>query len=252
MRKLIFILLMAAVLVGLIHPIALSEDYSVYDMSIPSLNGRRYTEDDMNMSVYWVQIQMKATGRWYQGDQWDCTGNLGDHTMQEIASFMKSRGYSGHTGYVEAATKTLNFYLPVENVPEIEIDARQTVWAEDIHASLDRVVLIPTKLETQVELFYHTDSRQSADQLLKYRFVAVDPTTLDFVDAGSNSDGPEILGADDQCVYLHDAWTLSSAVKTDALYLQLLPVYTWAEEGMDRDQGLSDVQIIEISITDKN
>lgn len=101
MKKLISILLMITVLVGHFNSIALCENYSVYDMGIPNLNGQQYTEGDMNMTVYWVQFQMKATGRWYQGEQWDCTGNLGNHTMQEIASFMKSRGYSRHTGYID-------------------------------------------------------------------------------------------------------------------------------------------------------
>ena len=101
MKKLIVMLLAVIVFSGQIGPLALCENDSPYDMGIPKLNGRRYTEGDMNMAVYWVQIQLKATGRWYQGEQWDCTGNLGDHTMQEIASFMKSRGYSGHTGYVD-------------------------------------------------------------------------------------------------------------------------------------------------------
>lgn len=101
MKKLIVLLMVVVILVSLFTNLALCEEHSCYEMGIPNLNGRRYTEDDMNMDVYWVQVQMKATGRWYQGDQWDCTGNLGDHTMQEIASFMKSRGYSGHSGYVD-------------------------------------------------------------------------------------------------------------------------------------------------------
>lgn len=101
MKKLIAFLLTVAVSVCLFTPLALCEEFSVYDMGIPDLHGRRYMKGDMNMDVYWVQVQMKATGRWYQGDQWDCTGNLGDHTMHEIASFMKSCGYSGHSGCVD-------------------------------------------------------------------------------------------------------------------------------------------------------
>lgn len=101
MKKLIVITLIVAVLVGLIYSLALCEEDSAFDMGIPSLNGRRYTEGDMNMAVFWVQVQMKASGQWYQGEQWDCTGNLGDHTMREIASFMKCRGYPRHSGYVD-------------------------------------------------------------------------------------------------------------------------------------------------------
>lgn len=101
MRKLIAIALFVVVLVGLNYSLALCEEYSAFDMGIPNLNGRRYTEGDMNMVIFWVQVQMKESGQWYQGEQWDCTGNLGDHTMREIASFMKSRGYSKHSGYVD-------------------------------------------------------------------------------------------------------------------------------------------------------
>ena len=149
-------------------------------------------------------------------------------------------------------TKTLYFHLPVENAREIEVNVNQTVMAGDIQTSLDRIILMPTSLDTQVELFYHTDSEQSAEQLLEYRFVAVDPSSLGFADAGSFSNGPEILGTEDQNVYLHDAWTLGGTLETDTLYFQLLPVYTWAKEGEERNQGLSDVQIIEINITEKD
>ena len=149
-------------------------------------------------------------------------------------------------------TKTLNFQLPVENAREIEVNVNQTVIAGDIQGSLDRVVLTPTKLDTQVELFYHAEGSQSAEQLLEYRFVAVDPSSLDFAEAGSFSSGPEILDMEDKRVYLHDGWTLGGPLETDTLYLQLLPVYTWAKEGIERDQGLSDVPIIEISIPEKD
>ncbi|MBQ8137589.1 MAG: hypothetical protein IJ174_09165 [Clostridia bacterium] len=149
-------------------------------------------------------------------------------------------------------TKTLVFQLPVENVQPIEIDVQKDVMAGDIRVSLDRIVLMPTRLETQAELFYHTTSEASAEDLLEYRFVAVDPSTFDFVDAGSNSDGPEILGKENQTVSLHDAWTLGNPLKTDALYLQLLPVYTWAKEGVEMEQGLKDAPIIKITIPEQD
>ncbi len=149
-------------------------------------------------------------------------------------------------------TKTLDFHLPVENVREIEIDVQQTVAAGDIQVSLDRIVLLPTRLDTHVELYYHTDSRQSAEQLLEYRFIAIDPSSLSFLDAGSFSSGPEILDAENQSIYLHDSWTLGGPLKTDTLNLQLLPVYSWAKEVAERDQGLPDVQIIKINIPEKD
>ena len=72
-----------------------------YDMGAPYIGNRSYGQDEMNMDIYWVQVQMKATGRWYQGESWDCTGRLGDHTMSEIRSFMSSRGYRSHSGRVD-------------------------------------------------------------------------------------------------------------------------------------------------------
>ncbi len=72
-----------------------------YDMGVPDLMGRRYGPDSMNLFIYWTQIQMKATGRYYTGDEWDETGKLGEHTRDEIKAFMKSRGYARHDGYVD-------------------------------------------------------------------------------------------------------------------------------------------------------
>ena len=61
-----------------------------------------------------------------------------------------------------------------------------------------------------------------------------------------------LLDAEDQSVYLHDAWTIGGPLDMNRLYLQLLPVYTWAKEGVERNQGLKDVQIIEINIYEKS
>ena len=70
-----------------------------YDMGVPYLGSRSIRLNEM--TVFWVQTQMKATGVWYQGESWDVTGNLGDHTMSEIRAFMQSRGYPGHSGQVD-------------------------------------------------------------------------------------------------------------------------------------------------------
>lgn len=72
-----------------------------WDMGTPRLDGWRFGPESMNIAVYWVQVQLKATGQYYTGDQWDETGSLGDHTRSEIARFMKSRGVSGHDGWVD-------------------------------------------------------------------------------------------------------------------------------------------------------
>ena len=101
MKRIALLALAAVMLAGLWPMAALADNLTPYDMGIPQLNGRRYTDGDMNMAVFWVQVQMKATGRFYQEEQWDCTGNLGSHTMHEVASFMRSRGYGSHSGRVD-------------------------------------------------------------------------------------------------------------------------------------------------------
>lgn len=72
-----------------------------YEMGIPELYRQVIRKDQMNLAVFWVQTQLKATGVYYQGEIWDVTGNLGDHTMQEVSSFMQSRGYYGHSGQID-------------------------------------------------------------------------------------------------------------------------------------------------------
>ena len=211
----------------------------------------------LSMIHVYVNAQQKDTYPIVSGDEWI----ENDTTLVSITSADYLEPVNG-TVEVEwevgvyhdqsdepLETKTLNFQLPVENVKKIQLDVHQPVMAEGIPVSLDRVVLMPTRLETQVELFYHTDSRQSAEQLLKYRFKAIDPTSLKFANAGSNSDGPEILSTEGQSVYFHDAWTISSSLEKDALYLQFLPVYSWPDE---REEGLPDAQTIKIDITEED
>lgn len=89
-----------------------------YDIGIPDLNGNVYYENASNVYVLWVQYQLKATGQYYIGDNWDETGNLGDHTMEEIAKFMKANGYSNHNGRVDQTViNTLASYLGSRRVP---------------------------------------------------------------------------------------------------------------------------------------
>ena len=224
-------------------------------------------DDEITLSEYarqkglsiihvYVNARQKGTYPIVTGDDWI----ENDTTLVCITSadYLKAEdgavdvewevGINDDSSDAPLVTRTLDFRMPVENVQEIGIDVQKAVKAGDISLSLDRVVLMPTSLDTQVELFYHTDSVQSAEQLMGYRFIAVAPSTLDFADGGSASSGPEILAAEEQGVYLHDAWTLSGATETDTLYLQLLPVYAWAKEGIERDRGLPDMPVIEISI----
>lgn len=89
-----------------------------YDMGVPDLHGQVITKDQMNLAVFWVQTQLKATGIYYQGEIWDVTGNLGDHTMQEVASFMQGRGYRGHSGQIDQTViNELSRYMGRRIVP---------------------------------------------------------------------------------------------------------------------------------------
>lgn len=83
----------------------------------PDLQGSSIGRDRMNLTVYWVQVRLKATGRWYQGDEWDCTGNLGSHTMSEIAAFIRSAAGFDHDGTVDDTV--IGMLLDVPDAPEV-------------------------------------------------------------------------------------------------------------------------------------
>lgn len=70
------------------------------DPTVPVVGNAVYGLNTKNETVRWVQNQLKATGIWYQGDEWLVSGNLGPHTMEAIAGFMETRGYHGHTGMI--------------------------------------------------------------------------------------------------------------------------------------------------------
>ena len=92
-------------------------DETPYDMGIPYLNGRSYGYDQMNIYIFWVQAQLKASG-YFQGDSWDVTGHLGDQTQKEIRRFMQNQGYRGHNGYVDQnVVDALANYLNGRTVP---------------------------------------------------------------------------------------------------------------------------------------
>ena len=81
-------------------------------MGVPYIGSRKYNTGTMNMVVFWVQTQMKQTGKYYQGNNYDVTGNLGSQTKKEIARFMRDRGYSAHTGTIDQAViDELSSYL---------------------------------------------------------------------------------------------------------------------------------------------
>jgi len=143
-KKLLAVLLLAVFSLRAACLTALGDSLAPYDLGVPDLHGRRYTKDEMNINVYWVQQQLKATGIWFQGDQWDCTGSLGEHTMQEVAAFMRSRGYSGHTGYVDQlVVNELAAWLG-PNVRPVPVggfyDAMDAIMTDGSTGSMSRIV----------------------------------------------------------------------------------------------------------------
>ena len=70
------------------------------DSSKPDLHGAVYELDAKNEVVRWVQNQLKATGVYYQGNEWKVTGHLGNGTMKEIKRFMTDRGFFGQSGTI--------------------------------------------------------------------------------------------------------------------------------------------------------
>lgn len=89
-----------------------------YDIGVPKIGKAVFTLNQMNLVILWVQTQLKATGKWYQGSQCDVSGCLNEHTMSEIRSFMAANGYPKHTGVVnQKVLNTLSKYLGKKVVP---------------------------------------------------------------------------------------------------------------------------------------
>jgi hypothetical protein len=97
---------------------SVTEDTYVNDPNAPYIGTTVYSKGQNSDAIRWVQTNLKATGRWYQGDQWRITGHLGDHTMQEIRSFMQSMGYTTHTGVVDQTViNALCRYMDNKTIP---------------------------------------------------------------------------------------------------------------------------------------
>lgn len=115
-----------------------------HDMGIPQLNGAVYRQDAMNMVVFWVQTQLKATGIYYQGDIWDVTGSLGDETMRQIKSFMNARGYRNHNGTInQTVIDELAAYLNYNTVPVYVggyYDKMNSIMRGGSTGSMDKIV----------------------------------------------------------------------------------------------------------------
>ena len=115
-----------------------------YDMGVPYIGNTDFRENMMNLVVFWVQTQLKATNVWYQGYQWDVTGNLGDHTMSEIRSFMQARGYLGHTGVInQEVIDAIAEYMGDRLVP-VNIggfyDAMNSITTKDAYGTMYQIV----------------------------------------------------------------------------------------------------------------
>ena len=107
----------------------------------PDLQGRTIGRDQMDLYVYWVQVRLKASGRWYQGDEWDCTGNLGSHTMSEINAFMQAVAGCAHDGTVDDSV--IDALLDIPDAPEVLIggfyDCLNTLTGGDRYGDMTKV-----------------------------------------------------------------------------------------------------------------
>ena len=107
----------------------------------PELQELFIGRDRMNLCVYWVQVRLKATGRWYQGAEWDCTGNLGSHTMSEIAAFMRTTAGYAHDGTVD--DMVIYMLMDVPDAPEVLVggfyDCLNTLTGGDRYGDMTKV-----------------------------------------------------------------------------------------------------------------
>ena len=70
-------------------------------MPVPALGADVIGPGRMNMAVFWVQTQLKATGEWYQDDRCEVSGLLDDATQAAVSGFMAARGFESHPGHID-------------------------------------------------------------------------------------------------------------------------------------------------------
>ena len=110
-----------------------ASDDEIHDMGVPQIGNTVFRKEEMNMVIFWVQTQLKATGIWYQGDLWHVTGVLGQRTMQEISAFMQHVGCIGHSGKVDQQViDALVDYLGERIVP---------VYVGGFYSAMDNIML---------------------------------------------------------------------------------------------------------------
>ncbi len=116
----------------------------IYDMGVPQIGSAVFREEQMNMVIFWVQTQLKATGIWYQGDLWHITGVLGKRTMQEISAFMEHVTQTGHSGCVDQKViNALVDYLGDRVVPVYVggfYTAMDSIMFRDAYGTMDPIV----------------------------------------------------------------------------------------------------------------
>ena len=79
-------------------------------MAPPFLGTQVCSAGDMSMTVFWVQTQLKATGRWLQDES--VTGLMDEATQAAVSALMAERGLPDHGGdidqsVIDALTDTL-------------------------------------------------------------------------------------------------------------------------------------------------
>ena len=67
------------------------DPYAPYSLGAPQIGKESYTIDDMNLTVYWTQVQLKQLG-YYSNKSDELTGLLGNQTAEAIKKFQKDYG----------------------------------------------------------------------------------------------------------------------------------------------------------------
>ena len=72
-----------------------------FAMDIPVLGDTVFQPGDMNLTIFWVQTQLRATGQWYLEDGCSVTGYLDETAAAAVAEFMTLQGYPDHGGVID-------------------------------------------------------------------------------------------------------------------------------------------------------
>ena len=121
MKRLLFVVLSTMLMIAIIITVC---GTALADAACPSIGSTVYELDARNDVVRWVQNELKATGVWYQGNEWKVTGHLGKGTMREISRFMEYMGYPGQSGAItQKVIDALCQYLG-DGITSVDYNAR--------------------------------------------------------------------------------------------------------------------------------